>query len=191
MFQPRLGIAWDVKGDGKDVVRAAAGLYYARIPGLNLASARSTNGSIGQTIFRNSALTGVLGPPAPLQLAAAGARRCAVPPGHLRLRQGFQESADDERFDRLRHGDTQSARGVGGVHLRGDRQSHALRQSQRRRVRLAVDQRTQWHGQRSRRSHHGRELGQVTLPGRYVQPWPAGRSQFPVPGELHARGRQG
>jgi hypothetical protein len=63
MFQPRLGIAWDVKGDGKDVVRAAAGLYYARIPGLNLASARSTNGSIGQTIFRNSALTGVLGPP--------------------------------------------------------------------------------------------------------------------------------
>jgi hypothetical protein len=63
MFQPRLGIAWDVNGDGRDVVRGAAGLYYARIPGLNLASARSTNGSIGQTIFRNSALTGVLGPP--------------------------------------------------------------------------------------------------------------------------------
>jgi len=54
MFQPRLGIAWDVKGDGKDVVRAAAGLYYARIPGLNLASARSTNGSIGQTILSAS-----------------------------------------------------------------------------------------------------------------------------------------
>jgi hypothetical protein len=50
MFQPRLGIAWDRNGDGKDVVRAAAGLYYARIPGLNLASVRSTNGSIGQTI---------------------------------------------------------------------------------------------------------------------------------------------
>ncbi|MEP6549563.1 MAG: TonB-dependent receptor [Gemmatimonadales bacterium] len=63
MFQPRLGIAWDVKGDGKDVVRAAAGLYYARIPGLNLASVRSTNGSIGQTLFRNSALVGILGPP--------------------------------------------------------------------------------------------------------------------------------
>jgi hypothetical protein len=63
MFQPRLGIAWDMRGDGKDVVRAAAGLYYARIPGLNLASVRSTNGSIGQTIFRNSALTGILGPP--------------------------------------------------------------------------------------------------------------------------------
>jgi hypothetical protein len=76
MFQPRLGVAWDVNGDGKDLLRASAGLFYARIPGLNLASARSTNGSIGQTIFRNSALTGVLGPPPPynsLLPAPAGA----------------------------------------------------------------------------------------------------------------------
>jgi len=76
MFQPRLGIAWDVNDDGKDVVHAAAGINYARIPGLNLASARSTNGSIGQTIFRNSALTGILGPPPPynsLLPAPAGA----------------------------------------------------------------------------------------------------------------------
>jgi len=45
------------------VVRAAAGLYYARIPGLNLASARSTNGSIGQTMFRNSNAAPFLGNP--------------------------------------------------------------------------------------------------------------------------------
>ncbi|HZE76213.1 MAG TPA: hypothetical protein VE091_12940, partial [Gemmatimonadales bacterium] len=57
MFQPRLGVAWDVKGDAATVVRGSAGLYYARIPGLNLASARSTNGSVGQTLFRNSSLT--------------------------------------------------------------------------------------------------------------------------------------
>jgi carboxypeptidase family protein len=63
MFQPRLGIAYDVKGDAKQVIRANAGLYYARIPGLNLASSRSTDGSRGQTIFRNSALTGILGAP--------------------------------------------------------------------------------------------------------------------------------
>jgi Carboxypeptidase regulatory-like domain len=63
MFQPRLGIAYDVQGDGKQVIRANAGLYYARIPGLNLASSRSTDGSRGQTIFRNSALTPILGPP--------------------------------------------------------------------------------------------------------------------------------
>ncbi|MEO7986250.1 MAG: carboxypeptidase regulatory-like domain-containing protein [Gemmatimonadales bacterium] len=63
MFQPRLGIAWDVKGDAKNVVRANAGLYYARIPGLNLASSRSTDGSRGQSLFRNSALIPILGAP--------------------------------------------------------------------------------------------------------------------------------
>jgi hypothetical protein len=63
MFQPRFGFAYDVNGDGRSVVRGSAGLYYARIPGLNLASARSTNGSVGQTLFRNSALIPILGRP--------------------------------------------------------------------------------------------------------------------------------
>src|SRR6266540_1345568 len=52
MFQPRFGFAYDPGGDGRRVVRGSAGLYYARIPGLNLASSRSTNGSIGMTYFR-------------------------------------------------------------------------------------------------------------------------------------------
>ena len=42
MWQPRLGISWDPGGDGKQVVRASAGIFYARIPGLNMASTRST-----------------------------------------------------------------------------------------------------------------------------------------------------
>ena len=62
MWQPRLGITWDPKGDGTGVVRATAGIFYARIPGLALASTRSTNGTLGQSIFRSSALAGVLGP---------------------------------------------------------------------------------------------------------------------------------
>ena len=62
MWQPRLGITWDPKADGKSVVRGSAGIFYARIPGLSLASTRSTNGSVGQTLFRNSALTPILGP---------------------------------------------------------------------------------------------------------------------------------
>jgi len=61
MWQPRLGIAWDPKGDGKSVVRLNGGIFYGRVPGLSLASSRSTNGSRGQTLFRNSALTGILG----------------------------------------------------------------------------------------------------------------------------------
>jgi carboxypeptidase family protein/TonB-dependent receptor-like protein len=62
MFQPRLGISWDPTKDGKTAVRASAGIFAARVPGLVLASSRSTNGSRGQTLFRDSALTGILGP---------------------------------------------------------------------------------------------------------------------------------
>ncbi len=54
MWQPRLGIAWDPNADGQQVFRFNAGLYYARIPALNLASVRSTNGSLGQTLFGSS-----------------------------------------------------------------------------------------------------------------------------------------
>jgi hypothetical protein len=56
MWQPRLGITWDPTNDGKTVIRASGGVYYARIPGLYLASARSTNGSRGQNLFRASFL---------------------------------------------------------------------------------------------------------------------------------------
>ncbi|HUP61407.1 MAG TPA: TonB-dependent receptor [Thermoanaerobaculia bacterium] len=62
MWQPRLGLSWNPGGDGNKVLRASAGIFYGRVPGLSLASSRSTNGSRGQTIFRNSALTGILGP---------------------------------------------------------------------------------------------------------------------------------
>ncbi len=62
MWQPRLGVTWDPKGDGTGVIRATAGIFYARIPGLALASTRSTNGTLAQSIFRSSALAGILGP---------------------------------------------------------------------------------------------------------------------------------
>lgn len=65
MFQPRFGFAWDAMGDASTVVRGSTGLYYARIPGLNLASSRSTNGSIGQTLCRTSGLPNACPPGAP------------------------------------------------------------------------------------------------------------------------------
>lgn len=57
-FQPRLGFTWDPRGDGKSVIRINGGIFYARTPGLQLASPRSTNGSIAQNIFRASFFNG-------------------------------------------------------------------------------------------------------------------------------------
>jgi Carboxypeptidase regulatory-like domain/TonB-dependent Receptor Plug Domain len=55
MWQPRAGVSWSPLSNNKAVFRANAGIFYGRVPGLTLASSRSTNGSRGQTIFRNSA----------------------------------------------------------------------------------------------------------------------------------------
>jgi outer membrane receptor for ferrienterochelin and colicin len=79
MWQPRFGVAWTPNGDGTKVFRASAGIFYGRIPGLSLASSRSTNGSRGQTIFRSSAVNfdGCL-PVYPNLLAA----RCIGAPDH-------------------------------------------------------------------------------------------------------------
>ncbi|HEV8381955.1 MAG TPA: TonB-dependent receptor [Gemmatimonadales bacterium] len=63
MFQPRIGLTYDPGGDGRQVWRASAGIYYARIPGLNLASTRSTDGYRGVTLFGSSATVGFLPPP--------------------------------------------------------------------------------------------------------------------------------
>ena len=58
MWQPRLGVSWDPSGDGRTVVRLNGGLFYGRVPGLALASSRSTNGSRAQNAFRASFFNG-------------------------------------------------------------------------------------------------------------------------------------
>jgi len=44
MLQPRLGLAWDPNNDGRTVVRAGAGIFYARTPLLLFAAPITTNG---------------------------------------------------------------------------------------------------------------------------------------------------
>jgi hypothetical protein len=68
-FQPRAGLVWLPGKEGKTLVRLGGGIYYARTPGLDFASTRSTNGSVGQSIYRDSTFNSFgLTPPAYDQL---------------------------------------------------------------------------------------------------------------------------
>jgi hypothetical protein len=51
MWQPRAGATWDVRGDGRSVVRASAGMYFARQNMLSQVGSVTTNGLQQQTIF--------------------------------------------------------------------------------------------------------------------------------------------
>jgi len=78
MWQPRLGMSWNPTGKATSVLRANAGIFYGRVPGLTLASSRSTNGSRGQTIASGSAFDNGCLPIYPNLLAPS----CVTSPGH-------------------------------------------------------------------------------------------------------------
>jgi hypothetical protein len=92
MFQPRLGISWDPRGDGKTVVRLNGGLFYGRIPGLSLATSRSTNGSRAANAFRASFFNGFgVTPPAyPDLLPASAGQGTPDHPGVFVFDENFQ-----------------------------------------------------------------------------------------------------
>ena len=66
MFQPRAGVAWDVKGDGKSVLRGSAGIYSARQNMLSQVGSVTTNGLQQQTLFANTANLLDFGAPTPI-----------------------------------------------------------------------------------------------------------------------------
>jgi hypothetical protein len=63
-WQPRLGFAWDISKQGKSVLRASSGIYYARQNMLSQVGSITTNGVQQQTIFLNTPIisSGVPGP---------------------------------------------------------------------------------------------------------------------------------
>jgi hypothetical protein len=64
-FQPRVGLAWDVKGNGKSVIRASGGIFYARQNMLTQVGAVTTNGLQQKSDFTSSALKAAFGAPTP------------------------------------------------------------------------------------------------------------------------------
>jgi hypothetical protein len=51
-FQPRLGVAWDINGDARSVLRGSAGVYYARQNMLSQVGSVTANGIQQQTTVR-------------------------------------------------------------------------------------------------------------------------------------------
>ncbi len=196
MWQPRLGISWDPKADGKTVVRFNAGIFYGRIPGLSLASSRSTNGSRAQNYFRASFFNGFgVTPPAyPDLLPPPPADEVPDHPAVFVFRRGLPEPAHLLRVPRDRaRGGPEPGR-AGAVQPQQGRARHALHRGQRLGLRLPLGhrpgarrhERDRLRQQRRRRPHHGGLLGQEPLRRPDPGPDQALVEQLPVPGELHA-----
>jgi len=58
MWQPRVAVAWDVRGDGRSVVRLSSGVYFARQNMLSQVGTVTTNGVQQQTIALGTFATG-------------------------------------------------------------------------------------------------------------------------------------
>ena len=187
MFQPRIGLAYDAYGDNKTLLRASAGIYYARIPGLNLASTRSTNGSRGQSLFRSSELTPVLGPPPAYGELLPSPKGDPFRPNiHV-----FDENFENPRTLSLNAGiehELQASGLVGTFDYTYSRTENLTRfvNRKRRRVRFSMVNRP-GSGRRQRRGQpdRHRKHGEIPLPRPQPRASACGARRPAVPDQLH------
>jgi hypothetical protein len=96
-FQPRLGIAWDVKGNRKSVLRANAGIYYARQNMLSQVGSVTANGIQQQTRFRDTSFTAFADMPVWPNILAPS----PVTPGTFPIFTGVRVFASDYRNPKI------------------------------------------------------------------------------------------
>jgi hypothetical protein len=96
-FQPRLGVAWDISQAGKTVLRASAGIYYARQNMLSQVGSVTTNGIQQKTDYRNSGFTAFADLPVWPNLLTPS----AVPAGTFPLFTGIRVFDRDYRNPRI------------------------------------------------------------------------------------------
>lgn len=99
MFQPRGGVAWDLKGDGKSVLRGSAGVYSARQNMLSQVGSVTTNGVQQQTLFVNTGLLTAFGAPTPVWPGVLPVS--AVPAGQFPLFSGVRVFDRDYKNPRI------------------------------------------------------------------------------------------
>jgi hypothetical protein len=99
MVQPRAGVAWDVRGQGKQVLRASAGIYSARQNMLSQVGSVTTNGVQQQTLFANTANLTAFGAPTPTWPALL--TPTPVPAGQFPLFSGVRVFHKDYKNPRV------------------------------------------------------------------------------------------
>ena len=99
MVQPRFGVAWDVQGNGKSLVRGSAGVYAARQNMLSQVGSVTTNGIQQQTLFVNTGLLTAFGAPTPTWPGVLTPP--AVPAGQFPLFSGVRVFHKDYKNPRV------------------------------------------------------------------------------------------
>ena len=89
MFQPRLGVAWDVRNNGKSVIRASWGIFSAQQNMLTQVGAITTNGVQQQTLFAGDVGPGIfISPNGPAPVWPGVITPPALPPGTFPFQPG-------------------------------------------------------------------------------------------------------
>ena len=99
-FQPRVGVAWDVNGNGRTVVRGNFGLYYGRNNMLSQAGSVTANGLQNQGTVRGL-VTGLVPGVLPMPTWPGVVELPSLPAGQFPLFTGVRTTASDFKNPRI------------------------------------------------------------------------------------------